>query len=253
MRNIITDTNIWYSITNEEIADLFEKGYRLVISSIILNEIYTSRNLYLNLKSFEAVKVAMSNILKNQNYIKFIDLNPLEFILSNIDPQIEPSTNSKFFLDRFKEILNANFGTLTDKDIHRGDISGLTTFINETSVKYKEEIKTNSINFKSCETIKSTESLIKIYVNDNLQQLNKGLPILVDLDYDKNGFFIIAFDELLRELSRSEQKLVDNDWVDIFNMAYVGKNDLYWTKEKSKQRLANNSKTEHFLYENSYS
>ena len=74
-KKIIIDTNVWYNISNEEIIKLKE-DYELVVPLMILNEIYTSPNLFLSKKTFEGVQKAINIILSNIDNLKFIELNP---------------------------------------------------------------------------------------------------------------------------------------------------------------------------------
>lgn len=102
--------------------------------------------------------------------------------------------------------------------------------------------------FKRLSTKDLTENLILLYVNENLNLVNNQLPKIEKLE-ECNELLLNTFDNLLREVSSTRRKITDNDIVDILNLAYVGKNDLYWTKDKRTQQLIINSKFENCLYE----
>lgn len=252
---IITDTNIWYNITQKEFEKIKSKKHKLFIPIIVLNEIYTSPNIYLNAKTFNKAKKAIENILKYENNVEFIDLNPFEYLLKQIMPDYKTPNTIEFYIKEFKALAQLNFDDVKYNHIERFDISGLTNFINEQSKEYKLLINKNKEtkkNFKKFSTKKLTENLILKYANENLQEVNNNFPKIDKLE-EENKLLLLVFDNLLREVSKSGKKIKNNDWVDIFNLVYVGKSDLYWTKEKNKQKLIVETKSEKHLYENNYS
>jgi hypothetical protein len=255
MKNIITDTNIWYNIEPNEFQNIKENNYNLIVPIIVLNELYTSPNIHLSQKTFDKVKIAIENILRFENELEFIKYNPFEFLIKKIMPQYETSNNVEFYINEFRAFIQLKFTDIKNNHPKRTDISGLTDFINNQSITYKTLINKNNETkgkFKKFCTKDLTEQLILKYANDNLETVNNKLPKIDKLNTD-NELLINVFDNLLREVSKTGKKIEDNDWVDIFNLAYVGKNDLYWTKEKSKQKLVIKSELQKYLYENNYS
>jgi len=253
MSKIITDTNIWYNITSQEIEKI-SKNYNLVISTIILNELYTSPNLRKKASTFLKVKKAINNILENREKITFIELDPFEFLLKKILPEYQKESLIEFYLNEFRALIKLDFETVKNKYKTRYDISGLTDFINNQSAFYKKEINKNQStknSFKKSSTLHLTESLILKYANDNLQQLNPEFPIIEKLNSNQE-LLLKTFDGLLRQVSKTSKKIEDNDWVDIFNLVYVENGDLFWTKEKSKECLIVSVSLETYLYEKNY-
>lgn len=252
MKKIIIDTNIWYNISNEEINNLTE-NYNLVIPIIVLNEIYTSPNLFLSKEKFESARKAIISIINNIDKIKFIELNPFEFMLNEIYTDIKPYSSVDFYLKEFQAISKLNFEDVKDNYVKRFDISRLTNFINETSFDYKKIINLNLSSkekFKKFDTINNTKSLIIKYANDDLETINKLYPKISGLNTIKFELLIKTFDSLLREVSKSNMKIKNNDWVDIFILTYVNENDLFWTREKPKLKLIKDIKLEKYLFDN---
>lgn len=253
MKRIITDTNIWYNITSQEIEKISE-NYNLVISTLILNELYTSPNISKNPSTFQAVKKAINNILENLEKITFIELGPFEFLLKKILPEYQKESLIEYYLKEFRALMRLDFEIVKNKHNTRYNISELTDFINKQSIIYKKEINKNQstkVNFKKSSTLPLTESLILKFANDNLQQLNSKFPIIEKLSSNQE-LFLKTFDGLLRQVSKTGKKIEDNDWVDIFNLVYVENEDLYWTKEKPKECLIVSVSLDNYLYEKNY-
>lgn len=246
MKRVITDTNIWYSITQNEIDEI-SKNYLLTIPITVLSEIYTSPNLYKSEETFLKLKNAVKIILFNARFIDFIRYDPFEFLLKDIVKELKPRLSVAYYLNEFEALKNLEFKQLVNNHPERYDISDLTNFINEQSIFYKEKIDKNKQAFKKLDTRDFTKNYILKLANDNLQNLNISYPNITELG--ENYILLVnSLNELLREISRSNQKLKDNDWIDIFNLTYVGKNDLYWTLEKSKKRLIERVNLSSYLF-----
>ena len=250
-KRIITDTNIWYRISNEEIRNI-SKDYQLVVPIILLNEIYTSPNITISENTFKDQKKAVNAIIENLIYIEFIEYYPFHFLLKNSHYELKQQQYSKFYIEEFRAISKLKYENVQNISTKRVDISVLTKNINETSYVYKQLINKNletKTKFKKFNTLEFTESLILKYANDILEVENTNFPKIIKLS-SENEIFLKTFDKLLREVSANTTKKVeDNDWVDIFNLIYVGNNDLYWTKEKSKKKLVIESGLENYLFE----
>lgn len=241
MKRIITDTNIWYELNKNKIREIHDRNYQLVIPIILLNELGTSPNVYNSQKSFDKFKTAVNTISENIENIKFLELNPFEYLIRNRHPNISPKGDVVHHLNVLKSISELSYSNLKENFNlpQRTDISGLTNFINTTSKEYKKLINKNKeskSNFDETDTIEITESLLLKYINDNLEIMNATYPKINTIEEDYE-LLLYSFDNLLREVSKTNKKIEDNDWVDLFNLTYVGKDDLYWTKEISKQKL----------------
>lgn len=246
MKRIVTDTNIWYAITQNQIDEI-SKSYRLTIPITVLSELYTSPNMFRSEDTLKNLKKALDIILYNARFVDFIKHDPFEYILKDIFSDLNPRLSVAWYLNEFEALKNLTLKDLAEKHPERFDISKLTNDINQKSVAYKERIDANKQAFKKLDTTGFTISFILKLANDNLKTINPLFPEIKTLGEDYE-LLIIALNELLREISRSNQKLKDNDWIDMFNLTYVGKDDLYWTHENSKKRLIKTIGLESYLY-----
>lgn len=252
MKRVITDTNIWYNINSEELKEI-SKNFKLVVPIIVINELYTSRNLWKSKETFEYLQKALTTIVENVSILEFIELDPFEYLLREIHPSIEPRLNVKSYLEEFEALTKLSYAQVKNIQVDRGDISGLTDYINGRSIGYKKLVDSNKDKFKKMDTRGYTEKYILMLANDNLAHLDNSYPRIESLNKDKFELLINTFDDIFREVSKSGKKIKDNDWVDIFNLTYAGKEDLYWTNENSKLRHVENSGCENYLFQKSYS
>jgi hypothetical protein len=246
MKQIITDTNIWYSITQNQIDEI-SKSYRLTIPITVLSELYTSPNIFRSEDTLMNLKSAVNIILYNARFVDFIKHDPFEYILKDNLPELDPRLSVAWYLNEFEALKNLTIKDLAENHPERFDISGLTNYINQQSIVYKERVDKNKQAFKKLDTTDFTINFILKLANDNLKTINPSFPEIKTLGEDYE-LLITALNELLREISRSNQKLKDNDWIDMFNLTYVGKDDLYWTYENSKKRLIKTVGLESYLF-----
>lgn len=249
--NIITDTNVWYNITRKDVLEI-SNDYKLQLPIIIINELYTSPNLWKSESSFNSLKTAIRNILENIENINFIEFDPFEFLLKQVKSDLIPRLSLSGYIQDLRALVQLSYEQVKDIRPDRGDISNLTNYINDQSKEYKKLIKSDEQKFRRLNTKHYTEKLILGWANDNLELIGIKEPKITTLDKEKNELLVDTFDELLRLISRSEAKIKDNDWVDIFNLTYVAKGDLYWTKEKSKLNHIENSGNKHYIFERSF-
>jgi len=252
MTRVITDTNIWYGISDKDIQEISEK-YKLCVPIIVINELYTSRNLWKSEYTFNLLKKAVKAILENLQYIEFIHFDPFEYMLKQTALDLKPRLSLIDYISDLQALLQLEYNQVKEIRPHRGDISDLTNFINEKSIEYKKLVDSNKQKFKKLDTKKYTENLILSWANDNLKMIGISSTELFNLSHEKNELLVDTFDDILREVSKSDKKIKDNDWIDIFNLTYVAKGDLYWTMEKSKLRHIENSGNKHYLFKRNFS
>lgn len=252
MKRIITDTNVWYNIDSHKVQEI-SKNFKLVVPIIVINELYTSPNLWRSETTFQNLKKAANTIIANTSILEFVELDSFEYLLKDILPDIQPRLNLQSYLNELKALTTLRFDQVKDVRTDRGDISGLTNFINERSIGYKKIVDSDKNRFKKMDTRGYTEKYILMLANDNLEKLDSSYPKMESLNKDKFELLVNTFDDIFREVSKSGKKMQDNDWVDIFNLTYAAKGDLYWTKEKSKLRHIENSGCEGYIFNESYS
>lgn len=250
-RNIITDTNIWYSIKDTEIEKIKNSGYNLILPVIVLNELYTSPNIYTNPTLFSDFKKAVQAILKHKKFINFIEYDPFEYILIQQDSNYKPRLNKDFYLTELESLVKLDYEDVKAGYTKRNDISPLNNFINEQSKSYKQQINRNKETKKKFDqqsTLDFTEDLILKWANDNLAEINNDLPFLKRLNSDQE-LLLNCFNNLLREVSKTGKKIKTNDWVDVFILTYVKRNEYFWTKDIPKQKLILDTNLNEYLFE----
>ena len=208
MKKIITDTNIWYSSTQEQIDEVC-KTYRLVVPITVLSEQYTSTNIYKSESTLNNLKIATKKILYNARFVDFIYYDPFEYLIKDILPELKPRLSVAYYLNEFEALKHLNYYELKEKHPERFNISSLTNHINTRSIFYKEKIDKDKKAFKKLNTRNFTIQFILKLANDNLQQINDTFPKIITLNEEYN-LLIETLNELLREVSRSTQKLKDN-------------------------------------------
>lgn len=248
MKKIITDTNIWYSVTQEQV-DKISKTYRFVLPITVLSELYTSPNTHKSPESLLTLKKAIRMVLYNARFVDFIYFDPFEFLLKDVKADLTPRLSVAWYLNEFEYLIKFDFDKLKTAHPVRFDISGLSNYLNKQSIIYKKRVDADKIGFKKLDTRKFTENYILKLANDNLQSFNSSFPIVPNLDYVKYELLINTFDDLLREISKSGKKIRNNDWIDIFNLAYVNNDDLYWTNEKSIVKSIQDVGLNHYLFQ----
>lgn len=248
MKKIITDTNIWYSITQEQVDEI-SKTFKLTLPITVLSELYTSPNMHKSSESLLVLKKAVRMVLYNARFVDLIHFDPFEFILSDVKTDLKPTLSVAWYLNEFEFLIKLDYDKLKSTHPKRFDISGLSNYVNKQSIEYKKRVDADKISFKKLDTRKFTENYILKLANDNLQSLNSSFPIIPNLDYEKYELLINTFDDLLREISKSGKKIRNNDWIDMFNLAYVNNGDLYWTNEKSIIKSIQNVGLNHYLFQ----
>lgn len=251
MTRIITDTNIWYGISNEDILEI-SVNHKLCVSIIVINELYTSPNLWKSETTFIMLKKAIKSILDNIEHIEFIHFDPFEYLLKQNVHNLKPRLSLIEYLSDLQALVQLQYNQVKELRPDRGDISGLTNYINEKSKEYKKLIDSDKEKFKKLNTKIYTEKLILSWANDNLETIGIKEQKISTLVHEKNELLLNSFDDMLREVSKSGKKIKDNDWIDIFNLTYVAKGDLYWTKEKSKLKHIENSGSKHYVFDRSF-
>lgn len=248
-KRVITDTNIWYGIGQKTIIFPEDSNINLCVPLIVLSEIYSSPNAQKSQENFDFFISAIESLLKYKSKIEIIDIFPFEYVLKFDNPNIKYYGNAGFYFKEFEAIVQLKYEDVKNVTPIRTSISTLTDFINETSKSYKKIISVNSDKFKKTDTLPLTESLLLKYINDCRIDENKMFHELKIIDKTEFQLLLNTFDSFLREVSKTNKKMTDNDWIDFFNLVYVGKNDLFWTKEKRLKERIKEVELGKYLYE----
>ena len=229
---VITDTNIWYSIGNKEI-NLEGLDCKLFIPISVLFELITSPNLWISEETFRVCQNAIIALLNNRHDLEFISRNPLECLISKVSSFSETDSEISTYWSNLEFISERKFSDM--KNIPFPDLRVLpkttTDYFNSQSRKYKKKIKEyGKNNFNKESTIRAILSLL----NSLVKQYSNKNEILLERELEESDsyLFINVFNVTLRELSKSNLEIENNDWIDLFNLVYVEDDMRYWTKEK---------------------
>lgn len=249
---IICDTNIWYNLGGGSIDIGLFQGHELLATRLNIDELCTTENL---LDPDNAIKIR--NACKALfSYAKNIEkLGPLDFILDH-------SGNSMNHLHpNYEEKVNKNIESL--EKISSMSVSELSKLI--TNEKFQSAIKSwddplvqgaNYVN-QTLDNLRALKLDKKAYRNfDNTDMIIEFVEELYkisgfDVDrlnviWDKFDLFVQSIRLYFLELELSKSRFKKNDWVDLFNLAYVTDERMYCTLDnkgvhrviKSNDRLS---------------
>lgn len=237
MKNIITDTNVWYEIGKN--YELFPRDKNVELPLPVLFELFTTENLTRSENTFTALKLAVSAILDFKTEISFNHYSPIEFLIKSNFPEFETTNNVDNYLIEFaalrelafEDCINVNQSHLRDV------ITDTTDYYNKVSLNYKEEIKKiGKSEFQKWNTLPKTQKIVTDLMNLEIESQKLNLPKIEDFDFTKVGVFINVFDKHLRDIALTGERLRDNDWNDIFLLTYVQQNSQYWSFEDKWNR-----------------
>ena len=259
MKDIICDTNIWYDIGKGSIPINKIYGLPLVCTHLSLNELLNSPNLYIDQdavrNAVRAIKEFGSMINLQNPYIHGItrflpDYSYCTDNSSEIWKQLESLLNNEIlFSDEQVEILNNIFSERSKE--FKEEIAEL----NKNALPNKNYIKDNHIRNDIRHTDYSfhfRKTLVDYLISYHKQNSNTAIQISLDSDnWDDLELIIEVWSHFTKCLDINyDQKLHTNDWGDILNMIYVGRNDLYWTSEKKWNNLIKaNPRTQKYLFQ----
>ena len=229
---IICDTNIWYNIaTNAIQIDAF-KNHELIATFINIDELAKTHNLVDN---FELIRSVLRSIFKYKSQELFYP--PFVHIKMLADKNYQYDTLSKhsdIFISTQKiaqghEILPEYINKINEFCYSRQmPFIEMTKYFNEQVFQIKGSIKDKKKHRKENPTVLNRK-LISHFVS--LQTDEPGLSDNFDFSQIEllEKTMRVFFNEL--ELSH-DMKVEENDWYDLFQLAYVQPGMKYWTKEK---------------------
>lgn len=252
---IICDTNIWYAIACGKInLNSLAVNHKLTATYVNLRELVASPNIVdkplLIKKSIKAI----------EEYAYKIEYDaPLPFIckLSGLS---KVSNNKGLELyDTLK-----SFSSLSDSKILK-KAKLLSYELSKSSTNAKKGVLnvTDFVNNELLEAIKTTVKKQKRkkqhWKADNSKELKQliqnwvyrdsGYSITENFDWNKIELLLGIMQRYFKELEISGRKIKPNDWLDLFNMAYVQPSDKYWTLENSWNRYIEEAELLKYKYE----
>ena len=244
---IITDTNIWYELgQNEELYNAV-KDKTVTPTFVNIHELSKTKNI---LDKDELVRSAIQMLFRFQKHAIF---EPPFVHLAQLNQHFEYNVE-----DEMKELLKftslfAQGHTVPEENkndflnkIKSFDESseGLADFFNEET----EKIRVNITDKKKHKEIDSSE-ITQGFVNFCVERATKESCNLDGFDMNQAELLIKTMDFFFKTLETSKMRVQANDWYDFGILAYVGPNDKYWTKEKRWINLIKGAGCENYLYE----
>ncbi|OYU82565.1 MAG: hypothetical protein CFE24_15170 [Flavobacterium sp. BFFFF2] len=236
---IHTDTHIWYAIKEGKHQELFDLGVR----PNYLNYFEINSSLKM-IHDLDKLKVATINL------IKFLDVaikyTPFEFLIKE-SKNIDVANAYREDLFNSYESLGENIEIF--KYIKTIDPDILKKFILEDRNTFIETAKTFSIFLNGLKNEKKTIPVQFFYhMFDIACKKDCKYPLPIEF-YDKE-LFIKVLSEYTNDFILGNKKTVKkNDWIDLLNMAYVDKGDLYWVKETQWLEYIDRANLKHYLFD----
>ncbi len=257
--NIITDTNIWYGIEGGKIILDLPANYRLNATYINLFELSITPRLIDDMEY-------ISRVVRTLHDAKpiIIEKNPIEYIIQKQYPDYQ-ITDEKYkeMLVGFEKLMDVDFRNI-DPDLYkeatekfkitieewRRILQKLADDVNQLLPELREKIKqsTGKKVHRAIHSLPLFPELLNLYVksftNDGVQLDIETYP------WEEIELFVRVWDNFFKDLEVSpNQKFQPNDWFDLFNLVYVGKDSKYWTNEKKWLRLiSSDSNTAQYLF-----
>ena len=263
---IICDTNIWYDIGDGTIS--WEKVKKLPLTSTILSiqELLNSPNLIDRADNVRgavaAIKAFRRQILVNPFLLGILRFEPQYPVAIEVEGGQKEWENIKTLLHtqiNIPEEDRAAMREIRNEYTNAKDIKSLTEFFNEKSKEVRQYLETNNLEQERMEMDYAPH--FKKNISDLLMQyhLDSNKEFTVEIQPTSDCWNDL---ELITEMwaayskefdisqKTTPRKIRDNDWVDILNAFYVGRNDLYWTKDKYCLDLMNaNPKMKKYMFE----
>jgi hypothetical protein len=201
-------------VSMDRIVEYF-KPYQIYSEDIVFND-YTSIKEFIEseIKSYKKKKI--ENIIKYNNYIKFIkNYKKISFLDKFIGSDnikslydINEDTDMQFFRKMYQLDDSRLMMSLVAKEIHN-ELSNESTNLNpDTLIELKKELEEKNKDNKGCEPVNKDISLAKKYydLDDLLQDNNKN--VVYDEKYDTTRYDI--YEELVEEQNIKYPELVEH-------------------------------------------
>lgn len=243
--NVICDTNIWYDLASGEIS-LDSKGLNFTPTFVNLDEIATSPKL---LDEIEKSRGAIRAMMKAKTGI-FIP--PLQYVAMISDPKIKYDVREEIpeLLDATEKIAKGH-SILQDKkegmaewmEASREPFREFANVLMNQVEKVREQI-TDIRNHRKNSSIDGYRKLLCQWVKTALNiEINP-----TEMDWSELELFEKTWMAFFTELEVSKMKFNPNDFYDIFNLVYVSKRDLYFTKDKKIIDIIGRAGLSHYLF-----
>lgn len=247
--DIVCDTNIWYNLGNKIIdPNTLNSNDRLIASQVNVIELSHTKNL-INLPDYtrnaiQALFEYSSDIVLHSPFIHLKKIQDSGFTKDNSSDL--DNLNFLRGIANGESILSSKIDEFIEISEERKQVSkAATEVINREAIKIHKALKGKKRK-KRDDRIADVRQLISWYVS--VQSADEGLSEnfpWADIELFENvllDFFI--------SMEKGSNTMVNNDWFDMFILAYVKPGQKFWTKENKKwPQIINNANMRHYMYD----
>lgn len=229
---IICDTNVWYKIAEGTLSkDKLNELY-LVATFNNIKEIAKTPNL---IDKYEFVAEVARSIFRFKKEV--IYFSPFIHIAKLKDPNFEFDINANMGdILKFTELLAKGHVIKEDKkEEFKTFIESLKKDLEEVTAPWNKEVDRIKANIedKKAHKKEDTTELNRALISFMVEVATKGMVSLKEgFDWAQLELLETTLSAYFLELEVSGMKIDENDWFDLFLLAYVQPGNLVWTYEK---------------------
>ena len=250
MKEVICDTNIWYGIGKGDINPEDLKDVRLIATYVNFLEIGSSYHIIKNLEFTQAACQAIKNhsskaiILSPIHYIKSLDDSCFDYPhCGENEPYDQVNKIASCDTSLLKKSLSSNYCKIKNQvEDFKNPAVQAAKALNEVA----QDIQNENSSKKEHRKKSHIESIKDIISNQSYKSL--GSEISEDFDWGQIDCLLNLIDSYLKEIEVSGRQFRPNDWMDLFQFAYVNPERQIWTKERKwNQYLRENDMKDHIF------
>lgn len=247
MKEVICDTMIWYEIAKGNIEIEKLKDIKLIATGINIAELVTSENLY---REYELIKKTVKAVYEHHHQLILYD--PWDYLIET-HVQIEFTPIKTEGLSKDLEAVNLILSESVDEfmNSNKNELVSVIMKLNEPIKKFVGDLNVGLLNTREkwIEKLGSRKHYIN-YLRENDDLYDEILQMIINIfadilnvnrndligriNWSEFNFFVQIWTKLFADkIIMRQAKFHDNDIFDLFNMAYVGSSDYYWTLEKN--------------------
>lgn len=239
--NVICDTMLWYHISKTRVKDDFKLKHNLIGTYINAIELNATENL---IKYHEDANQAIISLNKFAYYI--IEHDPFDYIIiENINPEYSNVIDYGLF-ESLSTLIKYDLSDFLNDHVKVKELREFIDTVNEPYIRLSDGINTalpelrktysNKQSFKASSTVWEVYDMV-------LKIIIERINIKIEHSLENCELFIVMQDKYFRMLITDEKfKAEPNDFNDLMNMVYVGKNDKFYTQEKKWIEFAKQAK-----------
>ncbi len=265
-QKVICDTNIWYNIAEGIIDPNDHLDVDLIATGVNVLEFASTENFQ---KDIELVKRAVMAMEKHHAGI--LEYEPWSYLLSyHVDVAYDPKPVRQMFLDnlaQFQGLVDGQFDDLFQDEQNVTSLIAKIQLWNQPTIDLIHDMNAGLVSMRAKgEAEHGSRAAYKRHLRGNKYTFVDIMLMVRDIlaahahvdpkdlnhliDWNNMELLIHVWDAHFKEVALQSQGVFHtNDFFDVTNMAYVGREDLYWTAEKSWIRLIeDNPETASYLY-----